>query len=306
MWDTLSDLYHALFSSHVLLAPKYIVVTLAIMWLFYRLQVRRGRMAQGFWAWATPARIWRHRSTRLDIELFVIGRVMVAFDIFGRLSLITVIAVAISRGLPAPAPVALIGPVTVAFLMWLASDMTTYWMHRAYHQIRVIWPLHAVHHSAEVMTPITAYRQHPLALVLSTVVKTAGLGIVQGLIAAFLAPDTTAATFAGVNLFAMAANFAMANLHHSHIWMRYPAWLERVVISPAQHQIHHSTRRAHYNSNYGQTLALWDWAFGTLILSEGQEPPPIGLTGPEDAALMQHSLATAVFAPLKRLVRSGK
>ncbi|WP_417270556.1 sterol desaturase family protein [Celeribacter sp.] len=306
MWDTLDYLYQALFSAHVLIAPEYIVATLIVVWLYYRLELRRGRATRGFWAWATPARIWRHASTRLDMQLFVIGRGMVALGIFGRLSLITVIAVAVSRALSPTTSAALIGPVAVAFLMWLASDMTSYWMHRAFHQLRMIWPLHAVHHSAEVMTPITAYRQHPLALVLSAVVQTAALGLVQGLIAAFLAPDTAAATFAGVNLFAMAANFAMANLHHSHIWMRYPAWLERVVISPAQHQIHHSTLPAHYNSNYGQTLALWDWAFGTLILSAGHEQPPIGLTDPEDAPLMQHDLASTFLSPLKRIVRLRK
>ncbi|SMN16948.1 Sterol desaturase [uncultured Candidatus Thioglobus sp.] len=31
-----------------------------------------------------------------------------------------------------------------------------------------------------------------------------------------------------------------SNLRHSHVWIKYYPWLERILISPAQHQVHHS------------------------------------------------------------------
>lgn len=35
-------------------------------------------------------------------------------------------------------------------------------------------------------------------------------------------------------------------------------------MSPAHHQIHHSSDPTHFNKNMGSCLALWDWMFGTL------------------------------------------
>ncbi|GAB5435666.1 MAG: hypothetical protein FalmKO_07910 [Falsiruegeria mediterranea] len=47
--------------------------------------------------------------------------------------------------------------------------------------------------------------------------------------------------------------------------------MEFLLISPAQHQIHHSVARQHHDRNFGAALAVWDWMFGTLHLSEKQE-----------------------------------
>ena len=35
-------------------------------------------------------------------------------------------------------------------------------------------------------------------------------------------------------------------------------------MSPAHHQVHHSTSPVHFNKNLGSCLAVWDWVFGTL------------------------------------------
>lgn len=303
MLDMIDRLYDLFLPPSTLLAPEYLLVTLGIVYLFYRLEKRRGRVAEGFWAWAMPKRIWRHRSTRLDVELFVLGRILTGLGLFARLSLTTIVALWITQLLGDDARNPLVGPVVVALALWMGSDMATYWSHRIFHRTRVLWPLHAVHHSAEVMTPISAYRQHPLGQAISTVMQTLLIGTVQGIVAALLAPDTSAATFAGVNVFTVAAHFAFANLHHSHIWMRFPRWLEHLFISPAQHQIHHSTLPEHHNANYGGTLALWDWMFGSLILSEGIEQPPIGLTSKADRVLMRHGFWGVMIDPVKRMLR---
>jgi sterol desaturase/sphingolipid hydroxylase (fatty acid hydroxylase superfamily) len=39
-----------------------------------------------------------------------------------------------------------------------------------------------------------------------------------------------------------------------------------IFISPAHHQIHHSARPQHWNRNYGEVFAIWEWMFGTLFL----------------------------------------
>ena len=52
-------------------------------------------------------------------------------------------------------------------------------------------------------------------------------------------------------------------------------------ISPVQHQIHHSTNPAHFDRNMGSKLAIWDWMFGTLVLSGNIKYLKFGL-GKED------------------------
>ena len=59
-----------------------------------------------------------------------------------------------------------------------------------------------------------------------------------------------------------------ANLRHPHVKQKYPHFLEYLFISPYQHQIHHSSNTAHFNKNMGSRFAIWDWFFGTLVLSK--------------------------------------
>jgi sterol desaturase/sphingolipid hydroxylase (fatty acid hydroxylase superfamily) len=42
--------------------------------------------------------------------------------------------------------------------------------------------------------------------------------------------------------------------------------LNHIFISPAHHQIHHSAKPEHWNRNYGEVLAIWEWMFVTLVL----------------------------------------
>jgi sterol desaturase/sphingolipid hydroxylase (fatty acid hydroxylase superfamily) len=59
-----------------------------------------------------------------------------------------------------------------------------------------------------------------------------------------------------------------SNLRHSHIKIRYPKVVERIFISPGQHQIHHSTEKKHFDKNFGVAFAIWDLMLGSLAFSE--------------------------------------
>ncbi|MEO1363566.1 MAG: hypothetical protein AAFU86_07305, partial [Pseudomonadota bacterium] len=76
----LRDLYLAFFDASVLIAPEYLLLSLALAYVLYRL---RG-VGTGFWAWALPARIWKHPSHKVDVQLFVIGRLLVFVGLFNR------------------------------------------------------------------------------------------------------------------------------------------------------------------------------------------------------------------------------
>lgn len=302
MQEWFTQLYFLFFGSNSLLAPEYLLVAVFVAWGVYLVR----RPGVGFRKWLLPGEIYGHKSSWLDIKLMVIGRVIDLVNILGRVSITTVVALWVADWVGRDGPLfgVMLAPLTLAFVFFLIQDALLYGLHRAFHQISLIWPLHAVHHSAEVLTPITAYRQHPGAVVLSIAVISTAFGFFQGLILGAMPVETAAAQIAGTNAFLVLANFAVANLHHSHIWLSFGPVLERCFISPAQHQVHHSVNPAHFNKNYGQTLAIWDWMFGTLYVVGKDEEITFGLDGPLDAPLMTHDLTASVMNPLQRMWRT--
>jgi sterol desaturase/sphingolipid hydroxylase (fatty acid hydroxylase superfamily) len=59
--------------------------------------------------------------------------------------------------------------------------------------------------------------------------------------------------------------------------------LGHVLVSPAHHQVHHSTARRHWDKNLGGIFALWDWLAGTLYVPRRDEIVAFGLGNGEDA-----------------------
>ncbi len=296
-------MYSALFPADITVAPEYLAAAVVLGWLIYRATGRTG----GFWRWLAPAEFYRHPSLMLDLRLFLIGRALALSGVIGRLSATTLVATSIAALFAtSPDGPTSLSPVVLALLLWIAGDFTLYWIHRVFHRSRLIWPLHAVHHSAEVMTPLTAYRQHPVGLLLASVGYAAIIGVFQGLLIGTLDPSATVTEIAGVNAFIVFGNFAMSNFHHSHIRISYGPVFGRLFISPAQHQIHHSTLPAHHDKNFGTFLAVWDWMFGTLYPPKPDEVVTFGLTGERDAPLRTHMLGPSFWSPLQRMwTRSG-
>ena len=304
MSQLLSDLYTSFFGASVSVAPEFLALSVLLAWAFYLFKKEK----IGFWKWLTPKSIYSHDSHWLDLKLFVIGRLTTFSGLFGRLSLITLTAYGtsqlVSGGLLASTPP---NPIALALILWIISDFATYWVHRIHHKQRVLWSLHAVHHSAQVMSPFTAYRQHPLAVFVIVPFHSILTGIAQGLLIGPLAPDTAIAEIAGVNAFIVMANVAMINFHHSHIWISFGPLVERLIISPAQHHIHHSDRPEHFNKNFGQSLAIWDWLFGTLYVIRGKEDLSFGLGPAETKKMGDHRLVDTLLFPFQsRSRRFGK
>jgi sterol desaturase/sphingolipid hydroxylase (fatty acid hydroxylase superfamily) len=296
--ESIRFVYDALFGPGLVTAPAYLVLAGLVAWAVW---LRRGD-GTGFWHWLLPAGIWGHPSHLIDLQLFILGRILAVLGVFGGVALTAVVAAGVAAVVPPLLPAELPGPIALAFLLWLPSDFALYWMHRFYHRWRVIWPLHAVHHSAEVMTPFTTYRQHPLSLLLTDAAVAVFLGLCQGLLLGVAAQDLAVAEIAGINLFIVLANAGLAALHHSHVWLSYGPVMERIFISPAQHQIHHSTDPAHYGKNLGNSLALWDWLFGTLYVIQGDERLTFGLTEAVEKPLMTQRIGPVLWDPVRRML----
>ncbi|MVV49313.1 fatty acid hydroxylase family protein [Pseudomonas sp. PB120] len=164
---------------------------------------------------------------------------------------------------------------------FLVSDFIRYWAHRAWHS-RYLWTFHKVHHSATVLVPATASRVHFVEKIVEKVLVTVGLGAFAGIFWYACGGKISPYTLFGVTYMVLILNGLAANLRHSHVWLSFGPVIERVLNSPAQHQIHHSDAPRHYNKNFGINLSLWDWMFGTLYLT-GSKPEPVQFgTGEQD------------------------
>jgi sterol desaturase/sphingolipid hydroxylase (fatty acid hydroxylase superfamily) len=131
------------------------------------------------------------------------------------------------------------------------------------------------------------------------------VGLSQGLLLGALSEDITVAEIAGINVFIVLTHAALGALQHSHVWLSYGPVLEHIVISPAQHQIHHSTDPAHYGKNLGNSLAIWDWMFGTLYVIKGTERLTFGLTEAAEKPLMSQEIGAVLWDPIRRILTRG-
>ena len=136
------------------------------------------------------------------------------------------------------------------------------------HKVPFLWEFHKIHHSATSLNPLTQYRIHPFELIINNIRSILIFGLVTGLFDYLSAHQIDKLVFLGVNIFHFIFLLLGANLRHSHVKLRYPKFLEYILISPFQHQIHHSNNPKHFSKNMGSKLALWDWMLGTLVLSK--------------------------------------
>ncbi len=154
----------------------------------------------------------------------------------------------------------LISLFTLAYFIF--DDLTRFALHWAMHRFSCLWYFHKVHHSAEVLSPLTVYRLHPVEMVLYNCRQLITVGLVAGLFSYCFQGKITGWMILGVDAAGFIFNLMGSNLRHSHIWLSFGKF-EKIFISPAMHQIHHSTEPEHRHKNFGSALSIWD----TLIKS---------------------------------------
>jgi len=165
--------------------------------------------------------------------------------------------------------------VLYTIIFFIAYDFGRFMAHWTQHEIPLLWQFHKVHHSAEALTPMTSFRVHPVDLIIMGTGGNLFGGIITGLFFYISAGEVTIYTFLGTHLLIAIYNM-IANLRHSHVWLDYGV-LGYIVISPAQHQIHHSTETRHIGKNCGFAFAFWDAMFGTLYVPKSRETFAMGL-----------------------------
>ena len=244
------------------------------------------------------------KSSRSDFKLFFLNRI---FLMFVSPLLITQLAVAtiiyhfldsiywLDFGMFVQTPKFIIITTFTTFI-FILDDFTKFIIHRWMHKWPILWSLHKVHHSATKLTPMTIYRTHPLEGIVFTLRGSFTQGISISTFIFLFGNNVDLYTIIGVNVFVFCFNVAGSNLRHSHIGIRYWRWLEYIIISPAQHQLHHSIARRHFDKNFGATLAVWDWIFGSLNHSEDTENLTLGVR--EINISEPHSLYALYIKPI--------
>ncbi|KPJ10047.1 Alkylglycerol monooxygenase [Papilio machaon] len=136
-------------------------------------------------------------------------------------------------------------------ITWYAAaigvDFCYYWMHRACHEVHILWAQHQVHHTSEDFNMGVGIRQS---------VMQGWCGFIFYLPLALAIPP---------------AQFVM---HHQFSYL-YMFWihteaikslgpLEYILNTPSHHRVHHGSNKYCLDVNYGGVLIIWDRIFGTF------------------------------------------
>ena len=163
------------------------------------------------------------------------------------------------------------------------ANITWYWLLYGYvvwefghfiyhflaHKVRLFWCLHATHHSPESMNLFVSHAHFFLEAPYADVIRTTTcmlLGVSPPLLFLIMFIDGTWGTFihAGEHL-----------LRDGRLGA-----LNRFVLTPSHHRVHHSRNPLYIDTNYCNLLNVWDRVFGTLQDEHPEVPPEYGITRP--------------------------
>jgi sterol desaturase/sphingolipid hydroxylase (fatty acid hydroxylase superfamily) len=165
----------------------------------------------------------------------------------------------------------------------LIVDFTSYWHHRLQHGSRFLWAFHATHHSQRNLSFITVDRHHPFEDIFRSLLIYTPLLVLGGSVQELL----PIALFLRIVVY----------LQHSQMrWQFGP--LEKVLVTPHFHAIHHSADRAHRDKNFGLILGIWDACFGTAA-KERAWPAVYGIDD-----LEMETLAGSLLHPFRMVYES--
>jgi len=145
-------------------------------------------------------------------------------------------------------------------LMFVVADFIQWNVHRLLHRVPWLWEFHKVHHSVEEMGFAAHLRFHWMETIVYKTLQYIPLAMIGfGLQDFFI-----------VHIIAV----AIGHLNHSNLNISWGP-LKYVFNSPVMHIWHHAATLPEdrkYGVNYGLSLSLWDYIFGTAYIpSDGKE-----------------------------------
>ncbi|MBP1474806.1 sterol desaturase family protein [Frateuria sp. MAH-13] len=225
--------------------------------------------------WATPVFFaliglellvarWRGRPTYRTndaISSIGLGVISQVAGVFGKLLSIGIYAWVAVHLAPLTLPA---DSIVVWVLALLAYDFLYYWLHRAGHEVNILWAAHVVHHQSEHYNLSTALRQ-------------TGSGVLLGWL--FYLPMALAGIPTEVFVVVALIDLLYQFWVHTEQIGRL-GWFDRVFCSPSNHRAHHAVNDRYLDRNYGGILIVWDRLFGTFVEEDDSDPPVYGTRAP--------------------------
>jgi sterol desaturase/sphingolipid hydroxylase (fatty acid hydroxylase superfamily) len=154
-------------------------------------------------------------------------------------------------------------------LIFLLRDFMQWNIHRLYHHVGWMWEFHKVHHSTKEMGFAALLRYHWMENILYRTLEYIPLAMIGFGISDFFI----------VHIFTLVAGqIGHANLNIPLGKLKY------IFNGPQMHLWHHAKElpESHPNGfNYGITLSVWDYIFGTDYWPSNDENLPVGLPDEE-------------------------
>ncbi len=258
-----------------------------------------------------PKQVWQAKSAHNDLVMYVVNSIvfflLVALIHFDPDRVSAVWAAL----LPAEdAPVRLSPSWSVRLGITVGSivvmDLAVFLVHYTAHRNKILWEFHKVHHSAEVLVPFTLLRMHPIEKLAYAVVGSVMIGTYIGVLT-WLYGSYETLLLLGILGVLNAVTSIVYNLHHSHVYLRFPGPLRFIFYSPAHHHIHHSSAPEHFDKNFGVMFTCWDLLFGTHFDPPIQEPElELGVYGEPNLHPTVWSMYLMPFVGAWQLVRGTK
>jgi sterol desaturase/sphingolipid hydroxylase (fatty acid hydroxylase superfamily) len=152
------------------------------------------------------------------------------------------------------------------FTLFLIRDFIQWNIHRLLHRTPFLWEFHKVHHSVEEMGFAAHLRYHWGETLVYRTLEYVPLAMIgYGLSDLFV-----------VHIFTL----AVGHLNHANIKLPLGK-LKYIFNSPQMHIWHHAAElpKGSYGINFGLTLSIWDYLFGTAHLPHDGRDVPLGFEG---------------------------
>lgn len=314
MGDVIGDVFAIIFRIPQVIFTWGIFFAAAFALFLHKYLGSQGLSWRNLAAFCFPFNPLKSKSFHADVKVYVIRKLTDHFFLLPGAATLALVSTRISDQLyllqgrvPSMAP-GHIGGILIVVLcgaaLFIVTEFSYYVWHFMEHKVPFLWEMHKVHHSADVLNPLTNQRAHSVQMIFKYSLSGALNGIPAGI---FM--STLEFSFAEILvLLAMSNKLAtiltLDPLRHSHFPIGFGP-LDRVFISPHMHQIHHSKEQVHWDKNFGTNLAVFDWLFGTAYKPKKDEVPASGIYGYSDEALLEFSTLKGTYiTPLRESFRS--
>lgn len=153
--------------------------------------------------------------------------------------------------------------------LFIARDFIHWNVHRLLHRIPALWEFHKVHHSVKAMGFASHLRYHWMENVVYRALEYVPLGMIGFGIQEFFVVHIVA--------------LAIGHFNHSNIRVKL-GLLKYIFNNPQMHTWHHAKKcpsRFKYGVNFGISLSIWDFLFGTAYLTKDAKQVELGVDGDE-------------------------